>query len=55
VKSLLTFLLTSAAAGALAADRPSILFIMSDDHAYQAISAHGDKRQLIQTPLLQGV
>ena len=29
-------------------DRPNILFIMSDDHAYQAISAYSDK--LIQTP-----
>ncbi len=28
--------------------RPNILFIMSDDHAYQAISAYGSK--LIQTP-----
>ena len=29
-------------------NRPNILFIMSDDHAYQAISAYSDK--LIQTP-----
>ncbi|MFT4565800.1 MAG: arylsulfatase A-like enzyme [Saprospiraceae bacterium] len=29
-------------------DRPNIVFIMSDDHAYQAISAYND--QLIQTP-----
>jgi arylsulfatase A-like enzyme len=29
-------------------DRPNILFIMSDDHAYQAISAYSDK--LIKTP-----
>ena len=29
-------------------DRPNILFIMSDDHAYQAISAYDDK--LIETP-----
>ncbi|MEA3462046.1 MAG: sulfatase-like hydrolase/transferase, partial [Bacteroidota bacterium] len=28
--------------------RPNIVFIMSDDHAYQAISAYSD--QLIQTP-----
>ena len=27
---------------------PNIIFIMSDDHAYQAISAYDDK--LIQTP-----
>jgi len=30
------------------AQRPNILFIMSDDHAYQAISAYGS--QLLQTP-----
>ena len=29
-------------------NKPNILFIMSDDHAYQAISAYNDK--LIQTP-----
>lgn len=29
-------------------NRPNIIFIMSDDHAYQAISAYSDK--LIQTP-----
>ena len=29
-------------------ERPNIIFIMSDDHAYQAISAYGSK--LIQTP-----
>ena len=28
--------------------RPNILFIMSDDHAYQAISAYDDR--LINTP-----
>jgi len=31
-----------------ATKRPNILFIMSDDHAYQAISAYSDK--LIETP-----
>jgi hypothetical protein len=25
------------------ADRPNILFIMSDDHAYQSISAYGSR------------
>src|SRR4051794_5616007 len=37
---------------AIAADakRPNIVFIFSDDHAYQAISAYGDARHLIQTP-----
>lgn len=30
--------------------RPNILFVFSDDHAYQAISAYQDKRQLLETP-----
>jgi arylsulfatase A-like enzyme len=50
MKLLLTALLTAVAISGVAAGRPNILFIMSDDHAYQAISAYGDKRQLIQTP-----
>ncbi len=29
---------------------PNILFIFSDDHAYQAISCYGDPRRLVQTP-----
>jgi arylsulfatase A-like enzyme len=29
---------------------PNIVFIFSDDHAYQAISAYGDPRRLIETP-----
>ena len=29
---------------------PNILFIFSDDHAYQAISAYNDPRRLIETP-----
>ena len=40
-------LLCSAAASAADA-RPNILFIMSDDHGYQAISAYGSK--INQTP-----
>jgi arylsulfatase A-like enzyme len=36
------------AAFASGQDRPNILFIMSDDHAYQAISAYGSNRN--QTP-----
>src|SRR4051794_16483356 len=31
------------------AKRPNILFIFADDHAYQAISAYGDPRKLIDT------
>ena len=38
------------AAPALAADKPNIVLIFSDDHAYQAISAYGDPRKLIDTP-----
>lgn len=33
-----------------ATTRPNIVFIFSDDHAYQAISAYGDPRNLINTP-----
>lgn len=29
---------------------PNILFIFADDHAYQAISAYGDPRRLVETP-----
>jgi arylsulfatase A-like enzyme len=32
--------------------RPNIVLIFSDDHAYQAISAYGDPRQLNRTPHL---
>jgi arylsulfatase A-like enzyme len=32
------------------AKRPNIVFIFSDDHAYQAISAYGDPRKLVETP-----
>jgi arylsulfatase A-like enzyme len=49
------FLLWPALAGQAGAatqppPRPNILFIFSDDHAYQAISAYGDPRHLVQTP-----
>ena len=43
----LTSLLASSAA---TAKPPNIVFIFSDDHSYQAISAYGDPRKLIQTP-----
>ena len=35
--------------------QPNILFIFSDDHAYQAISAYKDPRQLIETPNLDRI
>ncbi len=38
------------AAGVSSAAPPNIVFIFSDDHAYQAISAYGDPRQLLDTP-----
>jgi arylsulfatase A-like enzyme len=38
----------AAAAPARAAERPNILFIFSDDHAYQAVGAYGS--QINQTP-----
>ena len=31
-------------------NRPNIVFIFSDDHAWQAVSAYGESRHLIQTP-----
>ena len=51
MKSLLTILLVCASLSSVFAQtnkRPNIIFIMSDDHAYQAISAY-DQR-LISTP-----
>ena len=43
----LTFLLCLAASLATAADnRPNIIFIFTDDHAYQAISAYGSNRNV---------
>lgn len=33
-----------------AGQQPNIVFLFSDDHAYQAISAYGDERKLLQTP-----
>lgn len=35
---------------ARAADKPNIVFIFSDDHGYQAISAYNDPRKLLDTP-----
>ena len=42
--------LLPALAGHGAGTRPNIVFIMSDDHAWQAVSAYGEARHLIQTP-----
>lgn len=46
----LGFLACTAIAHAAAPTTPNILIIFSDDHAYQAISAYGDSRKLIETP-----
>ncbi len=43
-------LLTATLATAAAPRTPNIVFIFSDDHAYQAISAYGDARKLLATP-----
>lgn len=42
--------LVSSASAQTAARRPNIVFILSDDHAWQAISAYGDSRHLVETP-----
>ncbi len=39
-----------AASHAAGDKRPNLLFIITDDHAYQAISAYGDSRKLNKTP-----
>jgi arylsulfatase A-like enzyme len=36
--------------GSTAPSRPNIVFILSDDHAWQALSAYGDPRHLNETP-----
>ena len=33
-----------------ASKTPNIVFLFSDDHGYQAISAYGDERKLNETP-----
>ena len=48
VVAALMFVLTAVSAATALAQRPNILFIMSDDHAYQAISAYGSNRN--ETP-----
>jgi arylsulfatase A-like enzyme len=47
---LLLLLIATTAFASFAAQRPNIVFVFSDDHAYQAISAYQDKRHLIETP-----
>lgn len=40
---------------ARAAEKPNIVFIFTDDHAYQALSAYGDPRKLLDTPNLDRI
>ena len=49
-KTLLFTLVLLIGFSARAATPPNIVLIFSDDHAYQAISAYGDARKLIETP-----
>ncbi len=42
-------------ASAAEAKRPNILFIFSDDHAYQAIGAYNDPRRLVETPQIDRI
>ncbi len=48
--SLFTLINAGVASAAAPVNQPNIVFIFSDDHAYQAISAYGDSRNLIETP-----
>src|SRR5438477_6143854 len=48
--TLLLALICTSSALAAETKRPNIVFIFSDDHAYQAISAYNDARKLIETP-----
>jgi arylsulfatase A-like enzyme len=55
---LLTLCLSASVSGADISkrpNRPNILFIMSDDHAWQAVSAYGDARKLIETPQIDRI
>ena len=45
----------TATQAAASARRPNIIFIFSDDHAYQALSAYGDSRKLLDTPHLDRI
>lgn len=50
MKLILPFVFAAAAACAATPRQPNIVFIFSDDHAYQAISAYGEERKLLATP-----
>ncbi|MFN5290502.1 MAG: sulfatase-like hydrolase/transferase, partial [Planctomycetia bacterium] len=46
--TILTSILATPAAYSQA--RPNIVVIFTDDHAWQAVSAYGEKRKLVETP-----
>ena len=50
MRHLLAFLFVASIAQAAASRQPNIVFIFSDDHAYQAISAYGESRKLLESP-----
>ena len=50
MRTCVALLLALAGASKAAAAAPNIVFIFSDDHAYQAISAYNDPRKLLDTP-----
>ncbi len=53
--ALLAALAAAPAAAEEAPRRPNIVFIFADDHAYQAVSAYKDPRNLLETPNLDRV
>jgi arylsulfatase A-like enzyme len=55
MRHLLSLLFISVVAQAAAPRQPNIVFIFSDDHAYQAISAYGESRKLLETPNLDRI
>ena len=54
-RSLLILLAFAFTSPIRAAAPPNIVFIFSDDHAYQAISAYGEARKLLNTPNLDRI
>lgn len=55
VKLLAVSLLAVSSLTVFAKPPPNIVFIFSDDHAYQAISAYGEERKLNETPQIDRI
>ncbi len=55
LRLLLAVLALGFASRATAADKPNIVFVFSDDHAYQALSAYGHPLKLLDTPNLDRI